>query len=142
MNIFVRRVIGFGLFGLMAGAGALQAGQQAKFHLPFAATWGKTVLPAGDYSVVLPSLASAPHQFFLKGEGVEVLIMPMATSTGVDALLSEGRSYLKLVNVDGMYYVKSYDSGPTGTEFSFKVPREEVRTLSKREVVKVGLGSE
>jgi hypothetical protein len=143
MSMFVKRVLGFALFGAIAGAGVMQAGQQATFHLPFAATWGNAVLPPGDYRVSLPMLSVGPREFYLTGQGTRVLIPPM--STDVDSLRAThlDHSYLRLVNVDGVYYVENYESGPTGIEFSFKVPKQKHRVqMSKQEVVRLDASGE
>jgi hypothetical protein len=143
MNIFVKRILGIGLFGAIASVGALQAQQQAKFHLPFTATWNKVVLPPGDYTLSVPGLAVSPRGFLLNGPDTKAFILPMSAGAGTYAAADDTHSYLKLVNVDGTYYVESYESGPTSTEFGFKTPKPRIRLqMSKREVVTVGVAGE
>jgi len=141
--MIVRRFFGFALFGVIACAGAVQAGQQATFHLPVTATWGRAVLQPGDYRVSVPDLSYGLPEFLLNGESTKVFILPMCAS--VDAFRNPRveRSYLKLVNVDGMYYVENYESGSRGTEFSFKVPKPGHHVqMSKQEVVNVGVAGD
>ncbi len=143
MNIFVRRILGFGLLGAVASVGALQAGQQVTFHLPFKAIWGKIVMPPGDYSLALPELTDYPHEFLLNGQGERSFILPVSTEFAPNVSGGNDHSYLKLVNIDGVYYVRSYESGPTGNEFTFRVPRPTIRTkFSKATVVTVDVAGE
>ena len=138
MTMFVKRVLGLGLLGLAATTGVLQAGQQAKFHLPFAATWGAVTLAPGDYTVSLPEIGLAQHSFLLIGEGTQAYIPVMCLSEGVPPHNNGTHSYLTLKNVDGTYYVESYESGTSEREFSFMVPKSGVRVhYGKRETVKV-----
>ena len=143
MNTFVTRILGIGLFTLVSGAGALHAGQQAKFHLPVKATWGGVVLQPGDYSLSMPEVAISNHQFWLTGEGKNVLIPVMSTNFNYAGYGSYDRSELTLTNVDGTFYIDSYKSGPSAKEFNFYVPSAKHRMrVGKREVTKVDVSGE
>ncbi len=139
MNSFVTRILGIGLFTLIGGAAALQAGQQAKFHLPVTATWGSTVLQPGDYSLSMPGAAITNREFLLTGEGQKIFIPVMATNYAGDS----GHSELRLLNIDGKYYVESYKSGAASKEFIFNVPSAKHRMhVGKREVSRVDVVGE
>ncbi len=43
--------------GLLSGPAHAQETVAGKFTLPFATRWGKTILPAGEYSLTMPSPA-------------------------------------------------------------------------------------
>jgi hypothetical protein len=141
MNIFVNRILGFGL--LTALAGGLQAAEQAKFHLPMAVTWGSVVLQPGDYSVSLPQIGVAHREFVLNNQGKTMFIPVMSTQERVTEYSSSDKSRLLLRNINGTYYVESYQSGPREKEFSFKLPKTGVRVqYGKHEVVKLDVPGE
>ncbi len=121
MTMFFKHILNVGLFGALATAGALQAGQQAKFHLPVSATWGVVTLAPGDYSVNLPETGMGHWTFSLEGEGTHALI-PVMTMGQHDRSTNE-HSYLTLRNVNGTYYVQSYNSGSSAKEFDFMLPK-------------------
>ncbi len=121
MTMFLNRILSLGLFGALATVGALQAGQQAKFHLPVSATWGAVTLAPGDYSVTLPEVGMGHWTFYLKGEDTQALI-PVMTMGQHDGDGNE-HSYLTLRNINGTYYVESYNSGSTSKEFDFMLPK-------------------
>jgi TM2 domain-containing membrane protein YozV len=143
MNTFVTRILGIGLLTLVSGAGALYAGQQAKFHLPVKATWGGIVLQPGDYSLSLPEVAISNYQFWLRGEGKNVLIPAMSAGYNYPGYGRDDHSELTLTNVDGTFYIESYKSGPSSKEFNFYVPSAKHRMrVGKREVTKVDVSGE
>jgi len=143
MNIFVTRILGLGLFGVMATTGALQAAQQAKFHLPVAVTWANVTLPAGDYTVSLPEIGTAQSVFTLNGEGKRAFIPVMCTYHGPNSAVDPSHSVLVLRNINGNYYVQSYESGPSEKEFSFKIPKTGVKVqFGKNETVKLDVAGE
>jgi hypothetical protein len=49
-------VLGLLMAGLCPGLTHAQEPVTGKFTLPFQARWGQTILPAGDYSLTVPSL--------------------------------------------------------------------------------------
>jgi hypothetical protein len=141
--MFVKRILGFGLLIVAAAGSSLQAGQQAKFHLPFTATWANVQLPAGDYSLTLPEVGVMHKNFFVVGAGKHVLIPVLWTDMNVFSNSSDDRSYLTLRNIDGKYYIESYKSGFTGKEFEFHVPQHGVKIrFGKQEAVKLDMTGE
>jgi hypothetical protein len=143
MNAFVTRILGIGLFTLVSGAGALYAGQQAKFHLPVKATWGGVVLEPGDYSLSLPEVAISNRQFWVTGEGKNVLIPVASTGYDYPGYSHDDRSEITLTNIEGTFYVQSYKSGPSSKEFSFYVPSAKHRIrMGKRETTKISVSGD
>lgn len=100
--------------------------QQATFHLPFEAHWGRAVLEPGDYRLSLPMGESPSHLIHLRGAGKGSMFVPEATET---QQFGSNRSYLKLVNVKGTYFVREYKSGPAGLLFTFSVPKSSREAL-------------
>ena len=143
MNIVLKRILGSSLLGLLGTVGVMQAGQQAKFHLPVTAKWGGVVLVPGDYSMSLPETSLSHRQFLVTGEGTTAFIPVMMT----DFLTADGtrdkHSGLKLVDVDGTYYVESYKSESSSKEFFFKLPSPKHHVhVGKREVTRVDVAGE
>jgi hypothetical protein len=140
MSIFVKRIFNSALLAVMAGVGAAQAGQQATFHLPFEAKWGSVVLPPGDYRLETPELSIGPHQFFVKGQEACGYIAPMSTDVDFGGERRSGKTYLRLVKVDGMFYVTKYEAGPRGITFTFKVPKPSHHVeMTSRDVLNVDI---
>src|SRR5512142_160343 len=65
------------------------------FTLPFETRWGKAVLPAGDYSYRLESVA-APQLISVTGQGQTVLVM---TGGGISERKSSENSALIVVRL-------------------------------------------
>lgn len=125
MTMFMKRILSLGLLSGLAAAGALQAGQQAKFHLPHEATWGPVTLPAGDYSVSLPEVGLGHWTFFIQGEKTQAFVPVM--TMGQNGVERNEHSYLTLRNINGNYYVESYKSGSSSREFDFMIPKNKHR---------------
>jgi hypothetical protein len=135
MNWSMTRLITVSAFVAALGLGASQANaQKATFHLPVDARWGSTALHSGTYALSAPDSLSVSRIFYLRGDaGTQMAIPEVVNNEAVDY----GRSYLKLVNVDGTYYVREYVSGARGTAFKFAVPKANHRELSSRDRVLV-----
>ncbi len=56
INLSVNRIFNIAVLTAFAGAGLMQAAEQAAFHLPVTAHWGQVVLQPGDYKMSLPAL--------------------------------------------------------------------------------------
>lgn len=110
--MFAALATGLGLTALQASA------QQARFHLPFEAHWGNTVLEPGDYELALSASEPIPI-LHLSGDSKSIMVMSMLT--GIKP--TSNRSFIQLVNVNGSYFVKQYESGSTGKVFSYRVPK-------------------
>ena len=67
---------------LSAGLGSAQEiHYKGMFTLPFEAHWGGAVLPPGDYTISMPSPATAPYLLYLRGEGKTAIIMASAANS-------------------------------------------------------------
>jgi hypothetical protein len=143
MNIFVNRILGFGLLSAFAATGALQAAEQGKFHLPMTVTWANVVLPAGDYTVSLPEVGLAHREFVVESQGKRSFVPVMSTYDGLSASANPEKSCLILRNINGAYFVESYRSAQREKEFNFKVPKSGVKLqYGKREAVKLDVAGE
>jgi len=111
------------VLGILCTAALTQAAEQAKFHLPVPARWGRTVLESGDYRLTLPDRSMGASQLYVRGESQGVFEMPMTTE---DRAISS-RSYVKLIKVDGAYFVEEYGSKSEGKIYTFRVPKTGVR---------------
>ena len=80
----------------------MNAAEQAKFHLPVQAHWGKAILEPGDYRVSLPAPSLGRTSFHVEGGGKTLLEMPQVTSYEGNAI----PSHLKLTEVDGAYFIR------------------------------------
>ena len=107
----------------LAGAGLMQAAEQAKFHLPVAAHWGSVVLQPGDYNLWLPDVAAGERMFRIERDGKTVRELPLVT----DVQKTSESSYLELRQIDGDYFVRELSFGPTGRAFTFSVPKTRQR---------------
>lgn len=130
MNFSISRILTLSILGIGASLGSAYAGQ-ARFHLPFEAHWGTFAMSPGDYQVSLPDAAAPSPVFYLKGESKVGLAMAGRYEFGEP----KGNSYLKLVNVDGEYFVRQFVSGVSGKTFMFQVPKATHRQQVSEERV-------
>lgn len=118
-------------------AGAFQASAQtAKFDLPFEARWGNVVLAPGSYTLRTPDFPGGAHIFYLQSNAGTKMVVP----TIVDSEATSESSHLKLVKVNGTYYVQEYVSPATGMAISFAVPRQSYRKLVAEDGVLIPSG--
>jgi hypothetical protein len=106
------------VFGVMA---APARAQQATFHLPFEARWGRVTLDPGEYKLSARLGVSGAHMIQLVGPSKRGIIVPALTST-------EGatdRSYLECIKVNGTYVVRRYVTAFSGQVFNFGVAKSE-----------------
>lgn len=126
MNWNMTRLITVSAFVVALGLGASQArAQKATFHLPFEAHWGSTVLDPGNYTLSAPESRSVLHIFYLQRDNETRMAVPLIVNTQT----ASGRSHLRLVKVDGTYYVQEYVSEATGTALTFAIPKASHREL-------------
>ncbi len=118
MKFSLSRIFVLSTLGLAASLGSAYAGQ-ATFHLPFSARWGTVYMAPGDYRVTLPESDSEASVFYLQSKSQRGFAV--AGSLRHDE--PQDKSYLKLVNVDGEYYVKQYVSASKGKIFLFQTPK-------------------
>lgn len=126
MNWSISRLIAVSAFAAALGLGASQANaQRATFDLPVEAHWGGTVLNPGSYILNAPFSQSGIHIFYLQGNTGSKIVVP----TIVNNEPAVGRSRLKLVRVDGTYYIQEFVSAANNTTLKFHVPRANHREL-------------
>ena len=92
---------------------------RATFNLPVEAHWGSVVLKPGKHTFDVLLASSWPQQISLIENGETVAISALTEWSGVNS----GRSYLRLVAVGGTYFVREYSSGPSGKQFTFRIPK-------------------
>jgi hypothetical protein len=114
-------------FGLVLLAGALTLGaSQVKaaaykgaFNLPVETYWGGAVLSPGEYSVVVDQLPAGPMVHVRKGNRQVASLI--AGSYVPEEESSHGR--LTLVQINGVYVVKTFEAGLIGKSFTFLTPK-------------------
>jgi hypothetical protein len=133
VNLNVTRLITVSAFVVALGLGASQASaQKATFNLPFEARWGNVVLDPGSYTLSAADSPAAIHIYYLHSDAGTQMAVPAIVN---NEAVASGRSYLKLANVDGTYYVREYVSGATGRAVKFAIPKVSRRELSVRDRV-------
>jgi hypothetical protein len=93
--------------------------EPVSFDLPVEAHWGMSILPPGHYTLEVPPTTSWPQTLSVIHQGEKQWISPLIQEAQEDS----NRSYLVLVPVGGAYFVREYNSGPTGKRFTFRVPK-------------------
>lgn len=119
MNLSINRILNIAALTVFASTGLMQAAEQATFHLSVPAHWGLTELQPGDYKMSLPSLSAGKSTFQVMGADRSFFEMPLVTTINN---VSDS-SFLKLVSIDGSYFVREFSSGPKGEVFTFPVPK-------------------
>ena len=112
MNMLRTLVAGVALLG----ATSLAFGSDIRLHLPVPVKWGKTMLEPGDY--VFSCGANGPFAS-IKGQGKQASVI-------VNNIRDEDRGprgLLRLVDINGVQTVASFQSGSTGKRYEFAMPR-------------------
>ncbi len=112
-----------------AGVGKAQDAYKGKFTLPFEAHWGSAVLPAGDYTISIPS-ATAPYLLYIRGEGKTAIIL----ANGADTKAVSDHSQLTLVNTGGKHAIRMLEAGQLGLTFDYAVPKAEMKPMAQLHV--------
>ena len=120
MNWNRHRIVGISALAaaLLMGA-SLATAQSATFHLPVETHWGAAILSPGNYTLSAPDSTSNLRAFYLRGIAGTKIAVPQV----VNKEASSGHSCLKLVKINGSYYVSEYDSAIKGVAFEFAVPK-------------------
>ncbi len=92
---------------------------QATFHLPVSVHWGQATLAAGDYHMGTVEPGTSVPVFYVHDQSRGILEMAGRS----DPEETGGKSYLKLVEVNGEYFVKEYISGAKGKKYYFMLPK-------------------
>ncbi|HLH01180.1 MAG TPA: hypothetical protein VKX25_00290 [Bryobacteraceae bacterium] len=111
----------FRVAAIAAGLGiaALQASAaQGTFNLPVEAHWGRIVLEPGIHRVDVPTAELGQKIVYLRTGTQTRLTVPVTTQPATGT-----RSYLRLVKVDGAYYVDAYQSQFDGQKYLFARPK-------------------
>ncbi|MBV8832158.1 MAG: hypothetical protein JO217_07510 [Acidobacteriaceae bacterium] len=93
--------------------------EPVSFDLPVQAHWGMSTLPPGHYTLEVDPATSWPQTISVIHEGQKRWVSPLVQQAQEDS----NRSYLVLVPVGGTYFVREYNSGPTGKRYTFGVPK-------------------
>jgi hypothetical protein len=101
-----------------AGLGKAQNAYEGKFTLPFETHWGGAVLPAGDYTISIPS-ESTPYLLYVRGEGKTAILMANGSAT---KMLSD-HSQLTIVNSGGNQAITQLEAGQLGLAFDYSIPK-------------------
>ena len=104
----------------LAIGGNAQDAFQGKLTLPFETHWGSTTLPAGDYTLTLPS-NSAPYTLYIQGKGVGAIIL----ADGTYRKVASGHTQLNLVDIAGVQTVQTFEAPALGVTFNYATPTQK-----------------
>lgn len=119
MSSSIIRIVSLAAFAAFAST-VMQAAQQATFHLPVAVHWGRAVLQPGDYKMSMPAISLDQVAFRIANADRAIYALP----AGTHPQKNSDSSFLKLVEVNGEYFVGEFSSGPDGKVFKFPVPKQ------------------
>jgi hypothetical protein len=106
--------------GAWATSANAQSAYQGKFTLPVETHWGGATLPAGNYSLVLPSMG-APYKLYIRGEGVNVMVFAVTT----EGIVARNQAQLDLVNIADVRTVQTFDVPELGLSFIYSTPAQK-----------------
>ena len=107
----------------LAGVSAMAASAQSlrgTFELPQAAYWNNTMLPAGEYKLVVESQGLGVSLISVHGEGLDATWLAATGSREESA----GSSYLKLDSVNGTYVIRELETNVLNRSYKFGVPKK------------------
>lgn len=110
---------------LSAGLGRAQDAYKGTFTLPFEAHWAGAVLPAGDYTISMPSTAT-PYLLFVRGEGKSVIILANGAS---EKSLSDD-SKLTVVKLAGTETITGLEAGQIGLALDYPLPKSKTKPMA------------
>jgi len=128
VRMLLLAVLAVGLSASLANAQEIEG----KFTLPFEASWGKTVLPAGDYSFrVNPSLGSSCIVTVSQGRhGVALIVANSATRSEM-----AGSSALIAVRSAGSYRIQALRLAEAGVVLEYTPPKAPRPILAEQPVL-------
>ena len=112
------RSAGFGV-GLILTASLALAGE-ATFNLPVETHFGQLTLSPGSYRIITPTATTSIRAVYLYGNGKLQATLPLSVDTNANS----ARSYLQLVNVNGVYFARTYNAAIAGESFTFDIPKK------------------
>ncbi len=117
------RTCALAALGICFSAGTLNARElRATFTLPYEASWGGVILPAGDYSLSfesMPSWVQGPAIVLRQGERGVCVLLPISG----EERKSLGKSRLVILRGEEKAVVRMLYLSETGTEYRFKIPQ-------------------
>jgi hypothetical protein len=117
-----KNVFGFALLASALSVGSSYAQQIVNFSLPVPVKWGGKTLEPGSYQMQLPSASLGVQSVFMRNAERTVVALPLTTDYSSVMPLAR-KSYLQLVNVNGIYFVRKYVSSATGRTLVFGIPK-------------------
>jgi len=122
-NLLPATILGAVLaISLWAGLASAQLVSRGKFTLPYDVSWQSTVLPAGEYSFTMDSLAR-PVRIIVRGMGKAAIIVAQGMSDS-----AEKTSALTMEHRGGKRVVRSLQFAPLGLVLNYQgpsIPKEE-----------------
>ena len=112
-------VAALALAALAAGVNARDL-YEGKFTLAVETQWGDVTLPAGDYTLSLPS-PDFPYTLYIHGKTVDAIIMAIT----VDEAVVSRSPRLDLVNVAATPTAQKFEAPGLGMTFVYRTPRQE-----------------
>ena len=120
MNLQTNRVwSGIALLAALSLTPSHVQAQQGNFYLPVEAHWGNVVLPAGSYRISVPMRATWPEIMEISGQGKTFAILPELEVSR----RASGHSHFSLLQINGTYVIREFESGASGKVFTFPVPK-------------------
>jgi hypothetical protein len=120
LKLFTKLGVAALALGALATSGSAQNKYQGKFTLPFETHWGGATLPAGDYTLTLPS-ASSPYRLYIRGQAGNAIIM--ATTT--DDRVVSNHAQLNLVDIADVQTVQTFEAPELGVTFVYWTPKQK-----------------
>jgi hypothetical protein len=118
MNIRKRLTITSALaalaLGLTVAPASAQPAYKGSFELPVAAYWGNTLLQPGQYAIWTSTGPQRVWAIHLIGMGITSTLLNDAHPRQQSA-----RSFLKMAEINGSYYIGELSAGPIGKSFQF-----------------------
>jgi hypothetical protein len=104
----------------LAAAGNAREVYKGKFTLAEKTQWGDVTLPAGDYTLDLPS-TSFPYTLYIHGKTIDAIVMAVTID---EAAVSHG-ARLDLTDVAAVPAVQKFEAPELGLSFIFWTPKQK-----------------
>jgi hypothetical protein len=125
--------LGLALLALATSASISNAttAYQGKFTLPVEAQWGNTKLPAGDYTITVPSSGS-PYRVYLQGSKASAILQAVTA----EDVAASGRSQLDLRDIAGVQTIEAVELPDLGLTFIYRTsPRKQPMHETRQKAV-------